>query len=318
MEGEKWDIIPKKMIHLFSPENIRFDENGNPVSRARIILDKEVLPRSGRRFPPQEVINELEKQNKIRFSKNGNPQMLKPQQIYLSDDWTGFYGYSFNWDFSTENSEILLKRIIESTSVESDLIMDFFLGIGTATAVAHKLKRKWIGIEMGEHFYRYDTDKCPSGVLIRMKEVLAGKGNHEPCGISKEVNWQGGGFFKYYELEQYEDTLRKVKYEDADLFDLSAVTDTAQAGNPYQDPYSQYVFMKDLKMLEALEVDYENNKVKVDLSKLYPDIDVAETLSNLLGRWIKKITSDYVEFEDGEKIDINNLDYKMIKPLIWW
>ena len=52
-----------------------------------------------------------------------------------------------------------------------------------------------------------------------MKEVLAGKGNHEPCGISKELNWQGGGFFKYYELEQYEDTLRKVKYEDEDLFD---------------------------------------------------------------------------------------------------
>ena len=67
--------------------------------------------------------------------------------------------------------------------------------------------------------------------------------------------------------------------------------------------------MKDLKMLEALEVDYKNNKVKVDLSKLYSDIDVAETLSNLLGKWIKRITSDYVEFEDGEKIDINNLDY---------
>lgn len=312
MEGEKWDIIPKDMIQLFSPENIKFDENGNPVSRARIILGKEVLPRSGRRFPPQEVINELEKQNKIRFSKNGNPQMLKPQQIYLSDDWTGFYGYSFNWDFSTENSEILLKRIIESTSGESDLIMDFFLGIGTATAVAHKLKRKWIGIEMGEHFYRYDTDKGPSGVLVRMKEVLAGRGNHEPCGISKEVNWQGGGFFKYYELEQYEDTLRKVKYEDSDLFD-----------NPYQDPYNQYVFMKDLKMLESLEVDYENNKVKVDLSKLYPNIDIPETLSNLLGKWIKKLKTENskvksVVFEDGEEVDIENLDYKLIKPLIWW
>jgi len=307
MEGEKWDIIPKDMIHLFSPKNIKYDENRNPVSRARIILGKEVLPRSGRRFPPQEVINKLERQNKIRFSKNGNPQMLKPQQIYLSDDWTGFYGYSFNWDFSTENSEILLKRIIESTSGESNLIIDFFLGIGTATAVAHKLKRKWVGIEMGEHFYRYDTDRGPSGVLVRMKEVLAGKGNHEPCGISKEINWQGGGFFKYYELEQYEDTLKKVKYEDSDLFD-----------NPYQDPYNQYVFMKDLKMLEALKVDYKNNKVKVDFSKLYPNIDIPETLSNLLGRWIKKITSDFVEFENGERIELKNLDYKLIKPLIWW
>ena len=140
-----------------------------------------------------------------------------------------------------------------------------------------------------------------------MKEVLAGKGNHEPCGISKEVNWQGGGFFKYYELEQYEDTLRKVKYEDSDLFD-----------NPYEDSYNQYVFMRDLKMLEALEIDYENNKVKVNLSKLYSNIDIPETLSNLLGKWIKRITSEYVEFEDGERIDLKNLDYKVIKPLIWW
>ncbi|WP_169999579.1 hypothetical protein [Petrotoga halophila] len=85
-----------------------------------------------------------------------------------------------------------------------------------------------------------------------------------------------------------------------------------------EDPYNQYVFMKDLKMIEALEIDYENNKVKVDLSKLYKNIDIAETLSNLTGKWIKKIHSDYVEFKDGEKINLKDLDYKLIKPLIWW
>lgn len=165
MEGEKWDVIPTDMVKYFSPENIRYDENGNPISRARIILRKEILPREGRRFPSQGIVNELERQGRIRFSKTGNPQMLKPQEIFLTDDWTGFYGYSFNWNFPTENSEILLKRVIESTSNESDLVMDFFLGSGTTTAVAHKLKRKWLGIEMGEHFYTV--------VLPRMKKVLA-------------------------------------------------------------------------------------------------------------------------------------------------
>jgi len=48
--------------------------------------------------------------------------------------------------------------------------------------------------------------------------------------------------------------------------------------------------MKDEKMLRALKIDYKNNKVKVDLSKLYENIDIAETLSNLTGKWIKKIT----------------------------
>jgi adenine-specific DNA-methyltransferase len=88
--------------------------------------------------------------------------------------------------------------------------------------------------------------------------------------------------------------------------------------DPNQDPYGQYVFLRDLKMLEALDVDLKKNKVKVDLSKLYDGIDIAETLSNLKGKWIKRITEDFVEFADGEKVDLKNLDYKLIKPLIWW
>ena len=64
--------------------------------------------------------------------------------------------------------------------------------------------------------------------------------------------------------------------------------------------------MKDTKLLDALEIDYENNKVKVNFENLYPDIDIPETLSNLLGKWITKITPEYVELEDGEKVNINN------------
>jgi len=208
MDGEKWDIIPKDMVKQFSPENIKYDEEGNPISRARIILGKEVLPPKGRRFPPQEVINQLEKEGKIRFSKSGKPQMLKPSKIYLTDDWTGFYGYSFNWDFPTENSEILLKRVVESTSNEGDLILDFFLGSGTTTAVARKLRRKWIGVEMGEHFYTV--------VLPRMKKVLF----YDKSGISKEKDVKerynpktAGGFFKYHTIEQYEDALENIEFE---------------------------------------------------------------------------------------------------------
>ena len=69
---------------------------------------------------------------------------------------------------------------------------------------------------------------------------------------------------------------------------------------------------------KALKIDYENNDVKVDLDKLNPNIDIAETLSNLTGKWIKKISADEVEFEDGTKINTKDLDYKLIKPLIWW
>jgi len=71
-------------------------------------------------------------------------------------------------------------------------------------------------------------------------------------------------------------------------------------------------------MLKALEIDYEKNKVKVDLNKLYTNIDIAESLSNITGKWIKKISAGEVEFEDGTKISTKDLDYKFIKPLIWW
>ncbi len=85
-----------------------------------------------------------------------------------------------------------------------------------------------------------------------------------------------------------------------------------------KSPYEQYVFLKDEKMLKALEIDYENKKVNVDLSKLYENIDIAETLSNLTGKWIKKIRENEVDFADGSVINTKDLDYKLIKPLIWW
>jgi hypothetical protein len=134
--------------------------------------------------------------------------------------------------------------------------------------------------------------------------------------IAYSFNWKNGkpqdadgigGFFKYYELEQYEETLANTVYQDSNI---SLDRD--------KTPYEQYIFLKDEKMLKALELDYENKKIRVDLNKIYPNIDIAETLSNITGKWIKKIEEGEVEFKDGSKINIKDLDYKLIKPLIWW
>jgi len=286
----------------------------NRDSHTVIFEGRQFIAPKGRHWSfAQETVNKLASEKRIRvISKRyvdvyGNEQnevleYLMSEHETIESDWTDIPAYSTTTGFQTENSERLLFRVINTGSEDNELVMDFFLGSGTTTAVAHKLGRKWIGVEMGEHFYTV--------VLPRMKRVLA----YDKSGISKEKDVKdkynknaAGGFFKYYELEQYEDTLRRVKYVDSDLFD-----------NPYEDPYNQYVFMRDLKMLESLEIDYEHNKVKIDLSRLYSNIDIPETLSNLLGKWIKKITPDYVEFEGGERIDLKDLDYKMIKSLIWW
>ena len=90
------------------------------------------------------------------------------------------------WNFPTQNPESLMKLLVEATSNEGNVVLDYFLGSGTTTAVAHKLKRKWIGVEMGDYFWTI--------VLPRMKRVLA----YDKSGISKDVKqYRGGGFFKY-------------------------------------------------------------------------------------------------------------------------
>jgi adenine-specific DNA-methyltransferase len=79
-------------------------------------------------------------------------------------------------------------------------------------------------------------------------------------------------------------------------------------------------------MLRALKVDLEQGTVQVDLSKLYENIDLPETLSNLTGKWIRRIEPDptnprvpaAVEFADGERVELHQLDWRRIKPLIWW
>lgn len=85
--------------------------------------------------------------------------------------------------------EALLKRIIGMASEEGDLILDSFLGSGTTAAVAHKMKRKWIGIEMGPHCYTHS--------MPRIKNVIDGRDSQ---GITSKVFWQGGGGFKFYTL----------------------------------------------------------------------------------------------------------------------
>ena len=91
--------------------------------------------------------------------------------------------------FETPKPERLIERILTIGSNEGDLILDSFLGSGTTCAVAHKMNRKWIGIEMGNHCYTY----CKQ----RIDKVIDGK---DDGGITKSQNWQGGGGYKFYEL----------------------------------------------------------------------------------------------------------------------
>jgi DNA modification methylase len=92
-------------------------------------------------------------------------------------------------DFDGQKPEALVQRIIKLTTQEGDLVLDCFGGSGTTFAVAHKMNRRWIGIEIGKH--------AETHIIPRLKNVLTGQ---DESGISKAVNWCGGGGFKYYIL----------------------------------------------------------------------------------------------------------------------
>ena len=90
--------------------------------------------------------------------------------------------------FATPKPERLIERVITLATNPGDLVLDSFLGSGTTAAVAHKMGRHWIGIELGDHCYTH----CKP----RLDKVVDG----EQGGISKTVGWQGGGGYKFYEL----------------------------------------------------------------------------------------------------------------------
>jgi len=86
----------------------------------------------------------------------------------------------------SKKPEALIQKIIELSTSPGDWVLDSFLGSGTTAAVAHKLGRKWVGVEIGEH--------AETLCLPRLKRVVSGE---DQTGISKQVGWKGGGGFRY-------------------------------------------------------------------------------------------------------------------------
>ena len=127
---------------------------------------------------------------------------------------------------SGKKPEILLSLIFRHFSNEGDLVLDSFLGSGTTAAVAHKMGRRWIGIELGEH--------AKTHCIPRLKQVVDG---NDQGGISKAVEWQGGGGFKFYTLapsllniDKYDNWIISKEYNP----DMLAAAMAKQSGFRYE------------------------------------------------------------------------------------
>ena len=91
--------------------------------------------------------------------------------------------------FDTPKPERLVERVLTLATQQGDLVIDSFAGSGTTGAVAHKMGRRWIMVELGEH--------CHTHIIPRLQKVIDGQ---DPGGITEAVGWKGGGGFRYYRL----------------------------------------------------------------------------------------------------------------------
>lgn len=220
--------------------------------------------------------------------------------------------------FENPKPEGLIKQITEIASKKDSIILDFFAGSGTTCAVALKLGRKFLGVEMGEHFYKV--------VIPRLKKVIAGF----QSGISKETEYKGGGAFRYYELESYEEALANCEYV------LKIGNDKKINSIPYNinDYYNENIdfyegiidYRKSRKLIKKLN-KAENKPITINMSAEYrEEFDIFQTIANLMNLKIKKLFLDKngfesCEYDNGEVLNIENIDlykYPKLKSLIWW
>ena len=164
-KGRCWGASHKRYLELRSDNRIWFGKDGNNVPRIKRFLS--------------EVQEGIVCTTVWLRTEVGDNQDAKREVMAFNSDEV----------FSTPKPEQLLQRVIEVASARGDWVLDSFAGSGTTGAVAHKMGRRWIMVELGEH--------CHTHIIPRMKKVIDGE---DRGGISKAVGWKGGGGFRYFRI----------------------------------------------------------------------------------------------------------------------
>ncbi len=163
--GRCWANIESEFNRLCSEERIWFGKDGKSRPRVKNYLNETNGISAWSWWPNSEAGHNQEAKKEIN-------------RLFGADD-----------AFDTPKPERLLKRVLEIATNPGDLVLDSFAGSGTTGAVAHKMGRRWIMVELGEH--------CHTHIIPRLKKVIDGE---DEGGITKAVNWKGGGGFRYYRL----------------------------------------------------------------------------------------------------------------------
>ena len=164
-KSRSWISSREEFERLVADNRIWFGTKGNNVPRKKTFLS--------------EVQGGVVPMTTWRFEEVGSTQDAKKEVKALNPEEP----------FATPKPEKLIERVLTLATKPGDIVLDSFLGSGTTAAVAQKMGRRWIGVEMGDHAYTH----CK----VRLDKVIAGE---DKGGITKSVNWQGGGGYRFFEL----------------------------------------------------------------------------------------------------------------------
>lgn len=199
----KWDTFwrgtdrPTMRYELFgiTPPKGQWRWSKQRAYQAKALYEK-YLAEHASRVTLDEYWHEIEAEtgeepNFVRLGGDKNVQYYVGPRDYklVSDVWLELRTLGKQTDFPHEKHEELLERIIGWVTKPGEIVLDSFGGSGTTGAVAHKMGRRWIMVELGDH--------CHTHIIPRMKKIIDGT---DQGGISQKVNWQGGGGFRYYTL----------------------------------------------------------------------------------------------------------------------
>ena len=240
------------------------------------IYNKQYLPYSDEQLKRFSSVDEDGRKYKT-ITKTRRMYLDEAKGVPLTDVWDDIASFQTIVNspeitgFNTQKPERLIKRIIDCSSNKGDLILDFNLGSGTTAAVAHKMERKYIGIEQ--------MDYINEVTIPRLKRVIEG----DKSGISEVVDWQGGGSFVYCEL------LENSKELIDEIQNATDVTITDMKEKIYRDERIVPYITRD--ELEAVDVEFEKLPLEekrkvlcelVDKNKLYVNLsDIDDKTYNI-------------------------------------
>ena len=164
--GRHWNGLPNRTAQLRADNRLWFGKDGDSPPRIKVFLS--------------EVQDGLVPDTWWTHDSAGSNQDSKREMLELLPNVE---------PFGTPKPEKLLMRVLAIASNPGDWVLDSFAGSGTAGAVAHKMGRRWLMIELNQH--------CHTHIIPRLQKVIDGQ---DPGGISEAVGWKGGGGFRYYRL----------------------------------------------------------------------------------------------------------------------